>query len=183
MSSSVRRTPVQQRSVERVNRMLDVAAELLDEGGYEALSTRTVAARTGMPIGTIYRFFRNKRGLADALTRRNLDRFLARIEARLNGVVRWDPVVDIVVDEYLDMKEGVPGFAVLDFGASEEVADALAVMLAERVGLPLDDGLRRTLLTAVDAADGLLRAHHADPLMVEETKELLRAYLGRRLAR
>lgn len=180
MSSSVRRTPVQQRSVERVNRMLDVAAELLDEGGYEALSTRTVAARTGMPIGTIYRFFRNKRGLADALTRRNLDRFLERIAARLSGVTHWDPLVDVVVDEYLDMKAHVPGFAVLDFGANADVADALALMVAERVGLAYDDGLRRTVLTAVEAADGLLRTYHSDPLMVAETKELLHAYLGKR---
>lgn len=178
----MRRTPVQQRSVERVNQMLDVAAQLLDEGGYEALSTRAVAARSGLPIGTIYRFFRDKRGLADALTRRNLDHFLDRIAERLDGVTQWDPVVDVVVDAYLDMKTTVPGFAVLDFGDNAEVADALASMLAERTGVPDDVRLRRTLLTAVEAADGLLRAHHADPLMVEETKELLRAYLARRLA-
>lgn len=177
----MRRIPVQQRSVERVNQMLDVAAELLDEGGYDALSTRTVAARSGLPIGTIYRFFHDKRSLADALTRRNLERFLARIADGLDGVDTWEPLVDLVVDEYLDMKAHVPGFAVMDFGASAEVANELATMLAPRLGLPDDDRLRRTLLTAVEAADGLLRAHHADPLMVAETKDLLHAYLSRKL--
>ncbi|MFD1938053.1 MULTISPECIES: TetR/AcrR family transcriptional regulator [Nonomuraea] len=169
----MRRIPVQRRSAEKVDRMLDAAAALLDEGGYDALSTRTVAARTGMPIGSIYRFFSDKRSLAAALTRRNLEQFVARIEPKLVGARAWDPVIDIVVDEYLDMKSSVPGFAVLDFGDNSEVARALADLL----GI---EGLN-PMLVAVEAADTLLRAHHGDPELVEETKRLLRAYLGRRL--
>ncbi|MEV0587888.1 TetR/AcrR family transcriptional regulator [Nonomuraea sp. NPDC050310] len=182
----MRRAPLQQRSVERVNQMLDVAAALLDEGGYDALSTRAVAARTGLPIGSIYRFFQDKRALADALARRNLDSFLGRIAARLAARLAgreppglsWAQVVDLVVDEYLDMKATVPGFAVLDFGANAEVADALAALL----GVTPAPRARRALLLAVETADALLRTHHADPEMVEETKEMLRSYLARRLA-
>ncbi|MFE3448181.1 TetR/AcrR family transcriptional regulator [Nonomuraea sp. NPDC059194] len=168
----MRRIPVQRRSAEKVDRMLDAAAALLDEGGYDALSTRTVAARTGMPIGSIYRFFSDKRSLADALTRRNLEHFVARIEPKLAGARQWDPVIDAVVDEYLDMKATVPGFAVLDFGDNREVARTLAGLLGVGVN---------PILVAVEAADALLRAHHDDPELVEETKQLLRSYLGRRL--
>ncbi|MGV9536758.1 TetR family transcriptional regulator [Streptosporangium sandarakinum] len=133
VGSSVRRSPVQQRSVERVNQMLDAAAALLDEGGYDALSTRAVAARAEVPIGSIYRFFRDKRGLADALARRNLERFLARIERRLTGAADWPDMVDLVVDEYVEMKRTVPGFAVIDFGENRAVSESLATHLADRL--------------------------------------------------
>ena len=58
---------MQRRSAERLARILDACAELLDETGYEELSTRAVAVRAGVPIGSVYRFFGNKRALADAL--------------------------------------------------------------------------------------------------------------------
>ncbi|MCG5212150.1 TetR/AcrR family transcriptional regulator [Streptosporangium sp. KLBMP 9127] len=183
---SVRRTPVQQRSVERVNQMLDAAAALLDEGGYEALSTRAVAERAGLPIGSIYRFFRDKRGLADALARRNLERFADRVADRLDEVTGWEGVVDAVVDEYVEMKRRVPGFAVLDFSGNGLVADELTGLLASWLTPVAGHTLGRTLLIAVEAADGLLKlafrdAPSGDPGLIAETKELLLAYLARRV--
>lgn len=175
----MRRAPLQRRSLERVNQMLDAAAQLLDEGGYDALSTRTIAARTGLPIGSIYRFFRDKRELADALAERNLAEFVRRVRGR--GIAHWEALVEAVIDEYLEMKRSVPGFAVLDFGDNAEVADALTEVLAVHAGRAGDARLRRAVLVAVEAADALLRAHHDDPDMVDEIKELLRTYLGSRL--
>ncbi|GIM98838.1 TetR/AcrR family transcriptional regulator [Planomonospora venezuelensis] len=186
VGSSVRRSPVQQRSVERVNQMLDAAAALLDEGGYDALSTRAVAVRAEVPIGSIYHFFRDKRGLADALARRNLESFLAGIDRRLDGATHWQAIVDLVVDEYVEMKRTVPGFAVVDFHGNRVVAESLAAHLAQRIA-PVDaDALTRPLLVAVEAADALLKlafreSPEGDPYYVTETKELLRAYLGRAL--
>lgn len=142
---ALRRAPVQQRSAERLARILDACAELLDETGYEQLSTRAVAARAGVPIGSVYRFFGNKRALATALAHRNLDRYAARIAARLATLPGDSPVgpgpgptasagadikasasasasaspiavVDAVLDEYIAMKRTVPGFARVDFG-------------------------------------------------------------------
>lgn len=114
----LRRTPIQQRSADRLARILDACAELLDETGYENLSTRAVAARAGVPIGSVYRFFGNKRAMALALAHRNLDRYADGIESRLAELpaTEWRPVVDAVLDEYLVMKRGVPGFALIDFG-------------------------------------------------------------------
>ncbi|MFB9722121.1 TetR/AcrR family transcriptional regulator [Planobispora longispora] len=186
MGSSVRRNPVQQRSVERVNQMLDAAAALLDEGGYEALSTRAVAARAEVPIGSIYHFFRDKRGLADALARRNLERFLAGVERRLAGVTHWTAMVDLIVDEYVEMKRTVPGFAVVDFRENKVVAESLAAHLARRIAPADAADLIRPMTVAVEAADALLKlafreSPGGDPHYVAETKELLRAYLDRAL--
>jgi AcrR family transcriptional regulator len=180
----VRRSPVQQRSVERVNQMLDAAAALLDEGGHDALTTRAVAARAGVPIGSIYRFFHDKRGLAEALTRRNLAEFLDRVRDRLQAPTDWAEVCDLLVDTYVEMMRTTPGFAVLDFSDNAVVAAALGELLYG--GPPREDD-RRVLLVSVEAADALLKLAFrtdpsGDPAVVAETKLLLRAYLERTLA-
>lgn len=116
--TSLRRAPVQQRSAERLVRILDACADLLDEVGYEQLTTRAVADRAQVPIGSVYRFFDNKRALADALAHRNLDRYADRIARRVGEVdgSDWRGAVDACLDEYLTMKRTVPGFTLIDFG-------------------------------------------------------------------
>ncbi|WP_406003745.1 TetR family transcriptional regulator [Streptomyces sp. NBC_00829] len=193
----LRRTPVQQRSAERLTRILDACAGLLDEIGYEELSTRAVAARAGVPIGSVYRFFGNKRALADALAHRNLDRYAERIGGRLAELPAgdWRGLLDVALDEYLAMRRTVPGFALIDFGhrvpvgvpaagANHQVADRLAALLARHLGRDADAELRRAVLVSVEAADALLQlASRMGPQgegeIVGEARELLRAYLAR----
>ncbi|MFD3660551.1 TetR family transcriptional regulator [Streptomyces sp. NPDC058659] len=114
----LRRAPVQQRSAERLARILDACADLLDETGYEQLSTRAVAARAGVPIGSVYRFFGNKRAMVAALAHRNLDQYAERISTRFAATPLLDAygAIDGVLDEFIAMKRTVPGFALVDFG-------------------------------------------------------------------
>ncbi|MFI1977500.1 TetR family transcriptional regulator [Streptomyces wedmorensis] len=114
----LRRTPVQQRSAERLARILDACAALLDETGYEQLSTRAVAVRAGVPIGSVYRFFGNKRAMVAALAHRNLDEYAERISTRFAATSLLDAhgAIDGVLDEFIAMKRTVPGFALVDFG-------------------------------------------------------------------
>ncbi|MDJ0385376.1 TetR/AcrR family transcriptional regulator [Streptomyces sp. G-G2] len=196
----LRRAPIQQRSADRLARILDACAELLDETGYENLSTRAVALRAGVPIGSVYRFFGNKRAMAYALAERNLDRYAEGITARLAALpeVHWRPAVDAVLDEYLAMKRSVPGFALVDFGVpappSSEVADTadpndlVAARLTELFCLHLgrvpDPALRRTVLVAVEATDALVQlafrvAPAGDPDIIDETRAMMHAYLAR----
>ncbi|GAA2668315.1 hypothetical protein GCM10009864_42610 [Streptomyces lunalinharesii] len=195
----LRRAPVQRRSAQRLARILDACAELLDETGYEELSTRAVAGRAGVPIGSVYRFFPNKRAMAEALARRNLDAYADRISARLTAPDQpagWRAAMDVVIDEYLAMKRTLPGFALVEFTvpapresrqANYEVADRLLHLLAGRLGLdPADAPLRTAFLVGVETADALLQLAFrtdpaGDPAIVTETKELLRAYLARYL--
>jgi AcrR family transcriptional regulator len=195
----LRRVPVQQRSAERLARILDACAELLQETGYEELSTRAVAHRAEVPIGSVYRFFPNKRAMAAALARRNLDAYADRITARLaapGAPLGWRCAMDVVVDEYLAMKRTVPGFALVEFTvpapresrqANYEVADRLLGLLTGRLGLDAtDERLRTAFLVGVETADALLQLAFrtdpaGDPAIVTETKELLRAYLARYL--
>ncbi|MFG3120158.1 TetR family transcriptional regulator [Streptomyces sp. NPDC048197] len=197
---SLRRAPVQRRSAQRLARILDACAELLDETGYEDLSTRAVAGRAGVPIGSVYRFFPNKRAMAEALAHRNLDAYADRITARLTAPegqrLEWRRAMDVVIDEYLAMKRTVPGFALVEFTvpapresrqANYEVADRLLALLAGRLGLdPADAQLRTAFLVGVETADALLQLAFrvdpaGDPAIVTEAKSLLRAYLSQYL--
>ncbi|MCQ9133666.1 MULTISPECIES: TetR/AcrR family transcriptional regulator [Streptomyces] len=196
-ATSLRRAPVQRRSAERLTRILDACADLLDEVGYDALSTRAVAERAGVPIGSVYRFFGNKRQMADALAQRNLERYAERVTERLKEAGRgdWRAAMDAVLDEYLAMKRTAPGFSLVDFGnqipvgarhaePNHRVADRLTDLLSGHLLRAPDDDLRRVFLIAVETADTLVHLAfrvdpQGDPKVIEETRELLRAYLAR----
>ncbi|MEV4646193.1 TetR family transcriptional regulator, partial [Saccharopolyspora sp. NPDC049357] len=47
----LRRKPVQQRSAQRVERMLAATAGLIDEVGYDGLTTTLIAERAGVAVG------------------------------------------------------------------------------------------------------------------------------------
>ncbi|MGW5044173.1 TetR family transcriptional regulator [Streptomyces griseoluteus] len=195
--TSLRRAPVQRRSAERLTRILDACAALLDEVGYDALTTRAVAERAGVPIGSVYRFFGNKRQMADALAQRNLRRYTEHVTTRLKEAPPgdWRAAMDVILDEYLGMKRTAPGFALVDFGnqipvgtrgsaPNTRVADRLGGLIAGYLGRTSDDDLRRVLLVAVESADTLVQLAFStdpdgDPAIIHETRELLRAYLGR----
>ncbi len=196
--ASLRRVPVQERSAERLTRILDACAAVLDEVGYEELTTRAVARRAGVPIGSVYRFFGNKRALTDALAHRNLDAYAERVSARVSGVghADWRGAVDAAFDEYLEMKRTVPGFGLVDFGvpcapdampdANVQVAERVAALLADHIGGPLDARLRRTVLVGVEAVDAVLQLAFrgrpaGDPELIEEARTLLHAYFARTL--
>ncbi|WP_320782904.1 TetR/AcrR family transcriptional regulator [Streptomyces sp. CRN 30] len=196
-ATSLRRAPVQRRSAERLTRILDACADLLDEVGYDELSTRAVAQRAGVPIGSVYRFFGNKRQMADALAARNLERYAQRVTERLENAAGgdWRAALDAVLDEYLAMKRTAPGFSLIDFGnqipvgdrqaaPNHRVADRLTDLLAGTLKRRPDDDLRRTFLVAVETADTLVQlafrvAPDGDEKIIEEARELLRAYLSR----
>ncbi|PWI19508.1 TetR family transcriptional regulator [Streptomyces sp. Act143] len=194
-ATSLRRAPVQRRSAERLTRILDACADLLDEVGYDDLSTRAVAQRAGVPIGSVYRFFGNKRQMADALAQRNLERFSEQVAERLRGADgHWRAALDAVLDEYLVMKRSVPGFSLVDFGnqipvgsraePNHRVADRLTELLSGYLHREPDDDLRRTFLIAVETADTLVHlafrvAPGGDERIIAEAREMLRAYLAR----
>lgn len=208
MTSILRRRPAQRRSVARVERMLDECALLLDEVGYEALTTKEVARRAEVPIGTFYQFFHDKQGLVRALALRNLDAFLERITERLAtaDLGHWTDLVDLAIDEFVNMKRTTPGFAVMDFGEvltapggpalpgtqraldgdkdnNAIVADRLRSLTLELLNAPAGPGLDRALVVAVEATDAVLKlAFRADPrgdaALIAECKQLVRRYLA-----
>ena len=63
----------------RRDRILDVAVALAEEGGFENVRQRDVAARAGVALGTLYKSFRSKEDILSAA----LDREAETLERRL----------------------------------------------------------------------------------------------------
>ncbi|MFD6530991.1 TetR/AcrR family transcriptional regulator [Streptomyces sp. NPDC060184] len=65
------------------------AASLLEEGGLDAVSTRAVAARAGVPTPSIFRIFGDKDGLLEAVAEHGFRRYL---EVKAELFTGEDPV-------------------------------------------------------------------------------------------
>ncbi|MFI6802275.1 TetR family transcriptional regulator [Streptosporangium canum] len=199
-NSGVRRKPVQQRSIERVERILDACAELLDEVGFDALTTAEVARRAGVPAATVYQFFDGRPGMMRALALRNLDLLLVRLRRRTDDEpgLTWPRAAEIVIEETVGMRRTVPGFTVVDFadtragGASFlppgqvlEGGDILAERLYDfatgQAGLPPLPDPYRVMRLAIETTGIALRlafqnSRDGDPAMIEQARILLTAY-------
>lgn len=73
-SSALRAAPQQERAVQTRERLLDIAGELLGEVGIERISTNMIAARAGVSPAALYRYFKDKYAVLEALGRRFMDR-------------------------------------------------------------------------------------------------------------
>jgi len=195
----LRRVPVQGRSVARVQRMLDACADIVDEVGYEGLTTTLLAERAEVAIGSVYQFFPDKRAIVQALTLRNMEAYLLRLAARFETGTfdHWWDGVDAGIDEYIDMHRTVPGFRTLHFGDVVDVhlldedrdnnaviAEQLARLLMEQFQVEDSPRLRFTLEIAVEASDALIklafrRNPEGDEAVIGEAKALIREYLHR----
>ncbi|MFB9967744.1 TetR family transcriptional regulator [Sinosporangium siamense] len=200
-TAPLRRRPTQRRSARRVERMLDACAELLDEIGYEALSTTRIADRAGVAIGSVYQFFPDKKAIAEALTRRNVEFFVTRVGRRFvsEDYLSWWAAIDAIIDEYVDMHRSVPGFRSLHFSDVVDlnlidstsdnntvIAGRLRGLLLKEFGLADSEELDLAVLVAVEAGDAVLKlAFRRDPMgapeIVDEAKKLVRGYLRQEL--
>ena len=70
--------------------LLDVALELLTEGGYPAMTFSALAARTGLARPSVYSYFPSRDDLAVAVCERELPRWLESIQAAMDATT--DPV-------------------------------------------------------------------------------------------
>jgi AcrR family transcriptional regulator len=195
----LRRVPVQGRSVARVQRMLEACADLVDEVGYDRLTTTLLAERAGVAIGSVYQFFPDKRAIVQALTQRNMEAYLGRLGERFasRDFAYWWDGLDAAIDEYIAMHREVAGFRSLHFGDVVDVhlldsdrdnnmviADHLAGLLTERLAVPDTPRLRSALQIAVEVADTLIklafrRRPDGDDLLLSESRALIREYLHR----
>ncbi|MCU1591698.1 MAG: TetR family transcriptional regulator [Frankiales bacterium] len=198
-AGALRRTPVQERSAARVQRMLDAAAALLDEVGYDATTTSLIASRAGVSVGSLYQFFPDRRAVLQALAQRSFSRFSAVLSERVttSRLQRWQDAVGVVVDVFVEFTRTEPAAQVLSFGGPVDrhtldpqddnnavVAESLGeVLRLVRPDLVIDDRLRLALRVAVEAGDRVLelafrRAPEGDAKIVAETKQLLVSYLA-----
>ncbi|BAC88745.1 TetR/AcrR family transcriptional regulator [Gloeobacter violaceus] len=195
---SMRRAPQQERGRQRVDSILDAAAEIFAEVGYEAATTNAIAARAKTSIGSLYQFFPDKQAIFRALDARyclQLHALGAQVLTPAMAAVALERMVGDVIDAYGDF-QSQPGFRAVmlqhqltphlceaeDESLDRELVKVLATLLSmrnpalepERCELLADVCVRTgcTLLTA-----GVLGDEKYHRQMLEQTKNILVAYL------
>ncbi|MBX3195095.1 MAG: TetR/AcrR family transcriptional regulator [Microbacteriaceae bacterium] len=169
---------MQARSTARLASLLDAAATVVHEIGYERLTTAMVADGAGASIGTVYRYFPDRIAVLQSLAARNAERMthrmLTELRAERNG--DWDAALSAAFGEYSDGFNDERGFAslrygdVLDLRPATEVP-ALTVLagtlhdeLVGRFGVSDSPAARAAFEAAVVAVDAITaHAYVLDP--------------------
>lgn len=189
----LRREPQQQRSRDRVEAILEATSQLLEESGYAALSTSTIAERAELTVSSLYQFFTNVDDIVVELVR--------RWTAEFDALVTIDPdqpVVDQlaeVIDRYAEFFRTTPGFRavyfsgslrgqarVLDRASNQSLEVQLATQWSRRHPEVPAAQLQRIARVCVHIGDALLGlAFRVDPMGDQQTlleaKKALAAYL------
>lgn len=91
-----RNAPMQDRSKQRSQQIIDATAQLLDEIGLDDLNTILIARAVGISVGSLYHYFPNKHAILHAMGTRWLD----QVESALDEIARW-PIEQMKLDELL----------------------------------------------------------------------------------
>jgi AcrR family transcriptional regulator len=136
---ALRRQPVQERSQQRITRILDAADELFAEVGYEQATTNAIAARAEASIGSLYQFFDDKHAILEALARRYKDQLHAVHENVLTPETARLPLPEIydrILRALADFHARNRGFRPLFHGSATagELAAAGEALRQECIG-------------------------------------------------
>ncbi len=146
-----RPAPVQTRSRKRVAEIVDAAAELMFEEGPDAFTTRSVAARSGIPVPTIYRYFADRDAIVIAFIEREMremDREVADAVLKLERVT-VSSVIEAFGRAHMRHHQQHPKAVVAWFGGRQSEAVSACVKAQ-------DERIAEWLRTAFSAV-GLLR--------------------------
>lgn len=174
----IRNEPVQARSAARLSALLDAAARVVDEIGYERLTTAMVADRAGASIGTVYRYFPDRIAVLQSLAARNAERTTGRVFEELIATrhADWGAALAAAFEVVVEAFRSEPGFASLRYGDVLDLrpmtaesplhgfAGALFEALTARFGLDARDEARVAFEAAVVMSDAIAaRAFARDP--------------------
>jgi AcrR family transcriptional regulator len=189
---SVRTEPTQRRSSQRLDALLDAAADIVDESGFERLTTQMVAERAGASIGTVYRYFPDRVAVVNALRERAVRRYRERVvdEIERSSPSTWWEIVDLALDACVGMYRDEPGFAVVHAGRRDrseddepEFSTRMAQLIASEFEVEIDTAeLRFRLGIALEVGHALInrafeRDLDGDDEYLGEARSLVRTYL------
>lgn len=170
-SAPIRVEPVQARSAARVGALLDAAAEVMHEVGFEPLTTAMVAERAGASIGTVYRYFPDRVAVLQAVAARNLERVSSALRKDLlaEGPQNVSGALETALETLTWFFRQEQGFRSLRVGdvldirplsgsrrGNAEIATVIKDYLHDAQGVRLDSAGRLAIETAVDVIDALL---------------------------
>ncbi|MFI5474570.1 TetR/AcrR family transcriptional regulator [Streptomyces cacaoi] len=172
--------PQQQRSREKVARILEVTASLLETTSYDDLGTKLIAAEAGVSVGVLYRYFADKEAIVASLVRSWL-----RLDVQIAERVTIEPLpersqdlLEKLITAYADRFREEPGYRRIWYHGpriaslradtqqtDREIADRVHRALVRGYAMPDTDESRRRGRLAVEVASNLLDlAFRDDPI-------------------
>jgi AcrR family transcriptional regulator len=181
-----------------MEQILDAAAQVFAERGYDAATTEEIARLAGTSIGSVYQFFPNKLAVFNAMTLRYVDRARALLETFMTPAAMheaWEELLIRAIDAFAWLNRSEPAFRAIlvnwrmsadmlmaDDDVNREFARrAETVLAAQAPGLsPARRARVATIIIEVISAMLLLCVRRPDEdadLILGETKTLLVSYL------
>lgn len=194
---STRRAPLQARSNETVNTILDAACSLLGRIPFEQITTSRIAETADLSVGALYRFYKDKQEIFDAIAVCELAEFRQKISDNLKArQLLFTPrkSLDRILDSYIAFLDAKPHFRELALGrhisdqTREQQSGAggiLQGLLIEKLGLKPGKTIKIRIRIAAEVGDRLIDFAYRQPtpkdrqVILSELKELLAAYLLR----
>jgi len=196
-SKPKRRVPQQDRGERRVADVLEAAAAVIAEVGYEAATMTQVAEHAGASIGALYQYFPNKEAIVRTLRLQYADEMgtrwasLAVQGSRLSIKQLVDRIFDVVVDFMEDRPAYIPLLNAprnykRDPAARNRLRQHFATLFRERRPEMTQEGAFRVANVTVQVVKGMNPLYaDAKPAerveIVREFKLLLTSYLSARL--
>ncbi|RTL54045.1 MAG: TetR/AcrR family transcriptional regulator [Bradyrhizobiaceae bacterium] len=177
------REPKRARGRQRVASLLDAAAALFVEKGYDATTTAAIAERAGASIGSLYQFFPTKQTIAEAL----FERYQQHVAAAVRDFVARAPhsspreIADMLVELMLGLKSHRDVAAALS-NAVTEIAErrerARGILRREVVTILKSANPRLTSKQATVAAALIAQMIKSVPAFADEDKSIRSALLA-----
>ncbi|PZQ88286.1 MAG: TetR/AcrR family transcriptional regulator [Leifsonia xyli] len=192
---------MQARSTARLAALLDAAATVVDEIGYERLTTAMVADGAGASIGTVYRYFPDRIAVLQSLAARNEERIIERVVDAVSAPEHedWLAALGGAFEVLVTFFRQEPGFASLRLGdvldlrpadgtpRNSIMANAIFDAISSRFGLGDEPRARAGFEIAIETTDALVarafaRDAQGDPERLAAARAAVRAILADHLA-
>jgi AcrR family transcriptional regulator len=169
---AVRRSPIQGRSQDKVQRILAATAMLADTIPLEAITMMQIADAAEASFSSIYRFFPSKDAILEAVAMSHLDRLqkLYEIYFASSDLGDGGKIIDDAIDIYVAFARREPGFRSLWINGSlspdlsrrsSNVTDfairTAKVYAVAKLGFPENDALEVRLAVAANGTAHILR--------------------------
>jgi AcrR family transcriptional regulator len=195
-----RRVPAQERSRERLSRILDAAAHEFADQGVEAATIEAIAKRAGTSVGSIYQFYPNKRSLFEVVGDKYLEEVRALFAVLVTADVlaastEWRGIISATIDAFAELHRTSVTFRAIwanllysrrffDAGQAlnRELADRAEIVF-KTLAKDMPPSRRKLLATVVIEAISALLLLSADKpraqgnALLEEAKTLVHRYL------
>jgi len=192
--------PKQERSRQRFELILNTAANMFTEVGYENTTTNAIAERAAVPIGSLYQYFPSKDAVLHALAHRYLQKFNDLQQnvfpADVSSMSLQD-IFDRTIDPFVAFHLEHPAFTHIFLGsevsadlarANAELDEAVlarikGLLLAKKPGLSENKALLMAQLVkaVVKAMFSLLDSSDNPDFhqqVIQELKTMLAGYVG-----